>query len=215
MEQYLAGILARVKGRDKLVKQIAVCNELILSACNSIEKDQVGHGYIDLEGRRLLQILDPALANSPRPETPLSVGALLTATSGDPSQVSQFKQEIRHADGVDMLVSFIKWSGIRIIKDELKALTRHGKLRVITTSYMGATDLKAVEFLLSLPNTEVRVSFNTRQTRLHAKAYFKYCPLYLSTGNSGHPASGESAASSVQKSGGGSYGHGQDHYCGI
>lgn len=63
MEQYLAGILARVKGRDKLVKQIAVCNELILSACNSIEIDQVGQGYIDLEGRRLLQVLDPAHAN--------------------------------------------------------------------------------------------------------------------------------------------------------
>jgi hypothetical protein len=160
MEQYLAGILARVKGRDKLVKQIAVCNELIFSACNAIEKDQEGHGLLDLEGRRLLQVFDPALANSPRPETPLSVGALLTATSGDPSLVSQLKQEMLHADGVDMLVSFIKWSGIRIIKDELKALTRHGKLRVITTSYLGATDLKAVEFLLSLPNTEVRVSFN-------------------------------------------------------
>ncbi|WP_300465312.1 hypothetical protein [Desulfobacula sp.] len=68
MEQYLAGILARVKGRDKLVKQIAVCNELIFSACNSIEKNRVGHGYIDLEGKRLLQVLDPALANSPRSE---------------------------------------------------------------------------------------------------------------------------------------------------
>ena len=95
MEHYLAGILARVKGRDKLVKQIALCNELILSACNAIEKDQAGHELIDLAGRRLLQVFDPALANSPRPETPLSVGALLTATSGDPSLVSQLKQEMR------------------------------------------------------------------------------------------------------------------------
>lgn len=68
MERYLSCVLARVKGRDKLVKQIAVCNELISLACNSIEKDQEGHGHIDLEGRRLLQVLDPALANSPRPE---------------------------------------------------------------------------------------------------------------------------------------------------
>jgi superfamily II DNA or RNA helicase/HKD family nuclease len=193
MEQYLAGILARVKGRDKLVKQIAVCNELIFSACNAIEKDQEGHGLLDLEGRRLLQVFDPALANSPRPETPLSVGALLTATSGDPSLVSQLKQEMLHADGVDMLVSFIKWSGIRIIKDELKALTRHGKLRVITTSYLGATDLKAIEFLLSLPNTEVRVSFNTRQTRLHAKAYIfhrksAFGAAYVGSSNISNPA---------------------------
>ncbi len=133
------------------------------------------------------------LANSPRPETPLSVGALLTATSGDPSLVSQLKQEILHADGVDMLVSFIKWSGIRIIKDELKAFTRHGNLRVITTSYLGATDLKAIKFLLTLPNTEVRVSFNTRQTRLHAKAYIfhrksDFGAAYVGSSNISNPA---------------------------
>jgi len=132
MEQYLSRILARVKGGDKLTKQIAVCNELISTACDFIEKDQNGHAHIDADGRRLLQILDPTLANSPRPETPLSVGALLTATSGDPSLVSQLKQEILHADGVDMLVSFIKWSGIRIIKDELKAFTRHGNSKMAT-----------------------------------------------------------------------------------
>ncbi|WP_300459472.1 DEAD/DEAH box helicase family protein [Desulfobacula sp.] len=101
MEHYLAGILARVKGRDKLAKQITVCNKLISSACKSIEKDQDGHGHIDIDGRRLLQVLDPALTNSPRPETPLSVGALLTATSGDPSLVSQLKQEMLHADGLE------------------------------------------------------------------------------------------------------------------
>jgi superfamily II DNA or RNA helicase/HKD family nuclease len=191
--QNISHLLARITGTDKLQKQIEVCNKLISLASKTIEQDQKCTTQIDQTGDRLLQVYDPVFAKHPKPETPLSVSSLLTATSGDPSLVSQLKQEILHADRVDILVSFIKWSGIRIIKDELEEFTKRGKLRVITTSYLGATDLKAIQYLLALPNTEVRVSFDTKRTRLHAKAYIfhresGFGSAYVGSSNISNPA---------------------------
>ena len=106
------------------------------------------------------------------PQTRLAQSELFTGSRAGISMDSELKKEILSADRVHLLISFIKWTGIRIFEKELREFTeRGGKLKVITTSYLGATDAKAIEFLNSLPNTEIKVSYNTNSERLHAKSY--------------------------------------------
>lgn len=102
-----------------MASQIQICNKIIeiLSPKNieGLESE-----ITPADAGRLLQVYDPLLKPISRPGTPLSSSALLTGTRNDPSMISQLQKEVTSADRVDILCSFIKWSGIRILKDALE-----------------------------------------------------------------------------------------------
>jgi HKD family nuclease len=177
IEHSLATCLAMYRGSDAADNQKRLVDRILAELAQELGEHSVQSLSIATPLQRLLAIHDPRrLAHVDRPDTPLARSALLTGTRLDPSLGSQLRKEIATADRVDILCSFIKWSGLRVLLDDLKELaSRDGsggpRIRVITTSYMGATDPRAVEELSKLTHTEIRVSYDTKRTRLHAKAY--------------------------------------------
>lgn len=186
LSQYLADVVQ--KGLDNVLDnggdiaaQVALTNQIVTLIQTSTQEAGFAALSVAEQAEQLLALLreaDPRLAagktaaDLTRPETSMAQSSLFTGAVHEPQMYTELKKEIASADRIDMLVSFIKWSGLRLIMDELREFTQNGgKLRIITTSYMGATDVKAIEELRQLPNTQIKVSYNTKQTRLHAKAY--------------------------------------------
>ena len=189
LAQYLANVVQ--KGLENVVDnggdistQISLANQIVTLIQNVTKEADFAALSVDQQAEQLLALLreqDPRLAAGktaaalPRPETSIAQSSLFTGAIHEPQMYTELKKEIVSADRIDMLVSFIKWSGLRLLINELREFTQNGgELRIITTSYMGATDVKAIEELRKLPNTRIKVSYDTKRTRLHAKTYVFY-----------------------------------------
>ena len=127
------------------------------------------------------------------PVTPLLDTTLLTNAPGEPRVGHQLRTEIPSADRIDVLMAFVRQTGIRPMLDLLSQHREQGRrLRVLTTTYTGSTELAALQALHDL-GAEIRVSYDTSGTRLHAKAWLfhrasGYSTAYIGSSNLTHSA---------------------------
>lgn len=136
---------------------------------------------------------DGQFENIPRPLIPLLDTTLLTNAPGEPRVGHQLKAEIASADRIDVVMAFIRLTGINPLKEVLARHVGAGRpLRILTTAFTGTTEAAAVEALIDL-GADVRVSYDTTGTRLHAKAWLfqresGYSTAYVGSSNLTHAA---------------------------
>ncbi|WP_230688854.1 DUF3427 domain-containing protein [Micromonospora sp. WMMC415] len=167
---------AVASGDDKLARQVQLANRIADAIADLNPQAATKHDQV-ADAKNLLHAIaapptPPAQpAFPPRPTTPLSTGALLVNGRHQPRIGHEVTHEMASADQVDLLCAFIKWHGLRIVEPAIRDLIgRGGRLRVITTTYLGATDQRALDRLAEL-GADIKISYETRTTRLHAKAW--------------------------------------------
>lgn len=181
LSQTIKNALNYVKGENQIELQIQIANKIILFLKEELKKEEFNNDLIAIEGEILKAVFTKIDAHFSdfnlhlkeiTPYTRLTHSELFTGGNVGLSLESELKKEILSSNKIDLLVSFIKFKGVIILERELKEFTqRGGQLRVITTTYMGASDYKAIQLLSKLDNTQIKISYNSGNERLHAKAY--------------------------------------------
>lgn len=199
IESALSQIAVSEKKDPSLKKQIELANSIVALIREKTSDDRLLELEVHEDAEELLMLLgekDPLLKamDVTRPETSVMRTSLFTGATDEPQLYSELAKELKTCDRFDMLVAFITYGGIRLLMDELIAFTaRGGEIRIITTSYMGHTELKAIVELERLPNTTIKFSYDTRVTRLHAKTYLfhrdsGFSTAYVGSSNFSRPA---------------------------
>ena len=157
----------QIKSQNKIEEQISIANKIIKLLKDELKKQDFENDLIQIEGELLRAVFSKTDAHFSdlnlhlkeiTPYTTLTQSELFTGGNAGLSLESELKKEILSSNQINLLVSFIKFKGIIILEKELREFTeRGGKLKVITTTYIGATDYKAIQLLSRLPNTEVNV----------------------------------------------------------
>lgn len=149
---------------DSPLKRVELINALaqLIDPDDEIDSEEMLHA-----------VYEASLGDPPSfPPVPLTGATLLTNASTDLSMSAEIRREILTADRVDLLCAFIKNSGIAVISKQLKYLREHDiPLRVITSTYCGASQVEAIDRLVTDYGAQVKVGYESGDTRLHAKAW--------------------------------------------
>ncbi len=181
----------RAQGGSRIVARLI---ELLSQVSDAIDRDV----DLPLDPARVLAAIlrrnpDGSPARLETPLTPLIDTTLLTNSRGEPAIGHELRAEIHSSDSIDVVMAFVRWSGIRPLLDALRRHCNEGKsLRVVTTTYTNSTELRALDELAAL-GAHVKVSYDTASTRLHAKAWLfhrrsGYSTAYIGSSNLTHSA---------------------------
>ena len=165
------------EGQEKIQRQLELVNTVLVDFRQRLGSAGEQVALLSTPPQ-LLQSVHRQSAPLLLPDTGLAAPWLFTAGKGSPSLLTELRREMAACDQVDILVSFITHSGVRKLLDIFQSVTAVGadgkprtKLRVLTTTYTGATEVQALDELARLSGCEIKVSLDGRRTRLHAKAW--------------------------------------------
>lgn len=164
--------------KDSSVKRgLELANSIIRKLVNEFHLNS--GNLVSAQAKILTAVIDKTQSDYPdlakrleemMPMKGLVNGALFTGKGM--KMYTELQKEIASADEIRLMVSFIKKRGLALILPRLREFTnRGGQLKVITTTYMQATDYDAIIQLSSLKNTEIKITYDVSSERLHAKAY--------------------------------------------
>jgi superfamily II DNA or RNA helicase/HKD family nuclease len=171
--------IASVRGQndERLFAQIDLVNRVLAtlreggSGGSVLEDDAVASSSSVLREVRAPGLLPLEAGATIRPHISLRESALLVNGHRDYQIGAEVAREIVSADRVDLLCAFVRFAGLRLVRNELQAFARRGgQLRVIASVYTGSTEKRALDELVGMGG-RVKISYETDQTRLHAKAW--------------------------------------------
>lgn len=191
LARYVYEVLRRVLNdlpmENRITRQVEICNHVVTALTQRLREGVDAGSLVNEPASCLLSVLESASTPTgeprqlPRPHVSLSASDLLVNARGEPAVGHALEREIPSADSIDLLCAFVRWNGLRLVLPQLRAHREQGRpIRLITTTYTGSTERRALDELVRI-GAQVKVSYETRSTRLHAKAWLFHRETGFST----------------------------------